>query len=135
VSFWGVVAVAGLITWGLAESPGLEINTAPDEAPMNVAPVPDAPAAERLITYTVTGTKAPGDRINVTYTDASGRSRTQQNVYIPWSLTVTPISTSSGLGSIQASSSLGTSKLNCSIAVIDGTVLASNNANSSSTIC
>ena len=73
----------------------------------------------RFITYTVTGTKAPLDRISVTYTDASGRQRTQQNVYIPWSLTVTPISMSE-FGSVQASSLLRLSKLNCSITTSDG---------------
>ena len=35
------------------------------------------------------GHEGAGDIITVTYIDASGRSRTQRNVYIPWSLTVT----------------------------------------------
>src|SRR5690606_22074646 len=52
------------------------------------------PAGPRQVTYSVTGTKAPGDIITVTFTDASGRSRTQRNVYIPWTFTVTPISQS-----------------------------------------
>ena len=88
----------------------------PRRHPPNRAPPPattTAPAGPRFITYTVTGTKAPLDRISVTYTDASGRQRTQQNVYIPWSLTVTPISMSE-FGSVQASSLLRLSKLNCS---------------------
>ena len=46
-----------------------------------------APAGPRQVTYSVTGTKAPGDIITVTYVDASGRRRTQHNVYIPWSMT------------------------------------------------
>ena len=79
----------------------------------------------RGITYSVTGTKAPLDRISVTYTDASGRRRTQHNVYIPWSMTVTPIS-KSDVGSVQASSLLRLSRLNCSITTSDGTVLSSN---------
>jgi DNA-binding helix-hairpin-helix protein with protein kinase domain len=144
VSFWGVFATAALITWGLATSPSAtirsgtvtqELSTAsPDEVPVIFVPGPNAPAAERQITYTVTGTKAPGDRISVTYTDAFGRSRTQQNVYIPWSLTVTSASPS-GWGSIEASSALKSSTLNCSITLSDGTVVSSNNANSFSTIC
>jgi type IV secretory pathway VirB10-like protein len=88
----------------------------------------------RQVTYSVTGTKAPGDIITVTYVDASGRSRTQRNVYIPWSLTVTPISQSE-VGSVQASSLFLVSRLNCSITTSDGTVLSSNNGNSAQTSC
>ncbi|MDT5017256.1 MAG: hypothetical protein QOD39_3416, partial [Mycobacterium sp.] len=88
----------------------------------------------RQVTYAVTGTKAPGDIITVTYIDASGRSRTQRNVYIPWSLTVTPISQSE-VGSVQASSLFLVSRLNCSITTSDGTVLSSNTNNSAQTAC
>ena len=93
-----------------------------------------APAGPRFITYSVTGTKAPLDRISVTYTDASGRQRTQQNVYIPWSLTVTPISMSE-FGSVQASSLLRLSKLNCSITTSDGQTIASQQNNDWQTSC
>src|SRR3954469_11663105 len=93
-----------------------------------------APAGPRFITYSVTGTKAPLDRISVTYTDASGRQRTQQNVYIPWSLTVTPISMSE-YGSVQASSLLRLSQLNCSITTSDGQTIASQNNNDWQTSC
>jgi hypothetical protein len=88
----------------------------------------------RQVTYSVTGTKAPGDIITVTYVDASGRSRTQRNVYIPWSLTVTPISQSE-VGSVQASSLFLVSRLNCSITTSDGTVLSSNTNNAAQTSC
>jgi hypothetical protein len=88
----------------------------------------------RQVTYSVTGTKAPGDIITVTYIDASGRSRTQRNVYIPWSLTVTPISQSE-VGSVQASSLFLVSRLNCSITTSDGTVLSSNTNNAAQTSC
>ena len=97
-------------------------------------PPPPTPAAPRQVTYSVTGTKAPGDIITVTYIDASGRSRTQRNVYIPWSLTVTPISQSE-VGSVQASSLFLVSKLNCSITTSDGTVLSSNTNNAAQTSC
>ena len=94
--------------------------------PVTTTPAPPpttaAPAGPRQVTYSVTGTKAPGDIITVTYVDASGRRRTQRNVYIPWSLTVTPIS-QSDVGSVQASSLFLVSKLNCSITTSDGTVL------------
>src|SRR6476659_5919323 len=97
-------------------------------------PPPTTPAGPRQVTYSVTGTTAPGDIITVTYVDASGRSRTQRNVYIPWSLTVTPISQSE-VGSVQASSLFLVSRLNCSITTSDGTVLSSNTGNSAQTSC
>jgi hypothetical protein len=114
---------------------------APTEAPppppvSTEAPPPPPPtrAGPRQVTYSVTGTKAPGDIITVTYIDASGRSRTQRNVYIPWSLTVTPISQSE-VGSVQASSLFLVSRLNCSITTSDGTVLSSNTNNAAQTSC
>jgi len=97
-------------------------------------PPPPTPTGPRQVTYSVTGTKAPGDIISVTYVDASGRSRTQHNVYIPWSMTVTPISTSD-VGSVQASSLFRVSRLNCSITTSDGTVLSSNNSDAPQTSC
>ena len=113
---------------------------APEEPPPPVAteapppPPPPTRAGPRQVTYSVTGTKAPGDIITVTYVDASGRSRTQRNVYIPWSLTVTPISQSE-VGSVQASSLFLVSRLNCSITTSDGTVLSSNTNNTAQTSC
>ena len=113
-------------------------SEAPPPAPATTAPPPPppptTPAGPRQVTYSVTGTKAPGDIITVTYVDASGRSRTQRNVYIPWSLTVTPIS-NSDVGSVQASSLFLVSRLNCSITTSDGTVLSSNTNNAAQTSC
>lgn len=113
----------------------------PPPPPAEGAPPPPSSAAPtttragpRQVTYSVTGTKAPGDIITVTYIDASGRSRTQRNVYIPWSLTVTPISQSE-VGSVQASSLFLVSRLNCSITTSDGTVLSSNTNNAAQTSC
>ena len=111
---------------------------APPPATTSEAPPPPPtttrPPGPRQVTYSVTGTKAPGDIITVTYIDASGRSRTQRNVYIPWSLTVTPISQSE-VGSVQASSLFLVSRLNCSITTSDGTVLSSNTGNAAQTSC
>ncbi len=111
----------------------------PPPATTSAAPPPPPPvtttqSGPRQVTYTVTGTKAPGDIITVTYVDASGRRRTQRNVYIPWSLTVTPIS-QSDVGSVQASSLFLVSRLNCSITTSDGTVLSSNQNNAAQTSC
>ena len=112
---------------------------APPPPPATTAAPPPPPTTTTLpgprqVTYSVTGTKAPGDIITVTYVDASGRSRTQRNVYIPWSLTVTPISQSE-VGSVQASSLFLVSRLNCSITTSDGTVLSSNTNNAAQTSC
>ena len=109
----------------------------PPPPPATTPPPPPTstkPAGPRQVTYSVTGTKAPGDIISVTYIDANGRQRTQRNVYIPWSLTVTPISQSE-VGSVQASSLFLVSRLNCSITTSDGTVLSSNASNSAQTSC
>ncbi len=97
-------------------------------------PTTTTPAGPRQVTYSVTGTKAPGDIISVTYVDASGRRRTQHNVYIPWSMTVTPIS-QSDVGSVEASSLFRVSRLNCSITTSDGTVLSSNTNDGPQTSC
>jgi hypothetical protein len=105
-------------------------TTAPPPPP----PTTTKPAGPRQITYSVTGTKAPGDIISVTYIDASGRQRTQRNVYIPWSLTVTPISQSE-VGSVQASSLFLVSRLNCSITTSDGQTLSANSSDSAQTSC
>jgi eukaryotic-like serine/threonine-protein kinase len=95
--------------------------------PVATPPPPtSAPTAPGQVTYSVTGTTAPFDQITVTYTDASGMRRILNNVYIPWTITLTPISPSD-VGSIEASSLLRLSKLNCSITSSDGTVLSSNN--------
>lgn len=106
----------------------------PETSPPPPSPTTTTPAGPRQVTYSVTGTKAPGDIITVTYVDASGRRRTQRNVYIPWSLTVTPIS-QSDVGSVQASSLFLVSRLNCSITTSDGTVLSSNQNNAAQTSC
>jgi Mycobacterium membrane protein len=106
----------------------------PPETPPPPPPAPTRPTGPRQITYSVTGTKAPGDVITVTYIDASGRQRTQRNVYIPWSLTVTPISQSE-VGSVQASSLFLVSRLNCAITTSDGQTLSANSGNSAQTSC
>jgi hypothetical protein len=98
------------------------------------APPTTTPTGPRQVTYSVTGTKAPGDIISVTYIDASGRRRTQQNVYIPWSMTVTPIA-QSDVGSVEASSLFRVSRLNCSITTSDGMVLSSNTNDGPQTRC
>ena len=60
--------------------------------------------------------------------------RILNNAYIPWTITLTPIS-QSDVGSIEASSLLRLSKLNCSITTSDGTVLSRNENNQPQTSC
>nr|MDT0523112.1 MmpS family transport accessory protein [Streptomyces sp. DSM 41633] len=107
----------------------------PPPAPSSEAPAPapsttTAPpttttthAGPRQVTYSVTGTKAPGDIITITNVDGNGHRRTLRNVYIPWTFTMTPIS-NSDVGSVEASSLFLVSRLNCSITASDGTVLS-----------
>ncbi|MBJ7398994.1 MmpS family transport accessory protein, partial [Mycolicibacterium sp.] len=114
--------------------PPVVTEAPPPETAAPPPPVTTTAAGPRQVTYSVSGTKAPGDIITITYVDASGRRRTQRNVYIPWSLTVTPIS-QSDVGSVQASSLFLVSRLNCSITTSDGTVLSSNQNNAAQTSC
>ncbi len=111
-------------------------SSAPPPATTSAAPptTTTTAAGPRQVTYTVTGTKAPGDIISITFTDSSGRSRTQRNVYIPWSFTLTPISNSE-IGSVEASSFFRVSRLNCSITASDGTVLSQRSDNAPVTSC
>jgi serine/threonine protein kinase len=97
-------------------------------------PTETAPGGAKQYTYSVTGTKAPFDQITITYTDASGMRRTLSNVYIPWTITLTPMS-ASDVGSIEASSLLRLSKLNCKVTASDGTVLSANESNQPQTEC
>ncbi|CDO33353.1 membrane protein MmpS3 [Mycolicibacterium vulneris] len=111
-------------------------SEAPPPAPTTTAPptTTTTHAGPRQVTYSVTGTKAPGDIITITYVDGNGNRRTLRNVYIPWTFTMTPIS-NSDVGSVEASSLFLVSRLNCSITASDGTVLSSNANNSAQTAC
>jgi Mycobacterium membrane protein len=128
------------VTPSPSPAPPPATTAAPPPATTTAAAPPTTPtttttlAGPRQVTYSVTGTKAPGDIISVTYVDASGRRRTQHNVYIPWSMTVTPIS-QSDVGSVEASSLFRVSRLNCSITTSDGTVLSSNSNDQPQTSC
>ncbi|KAA1432030.1 MmpS family transport accessory protein [Mycolicibacter arupensis] len=107
---------------------------APEPSTTTQEPTTTTQAKPLQVTYSVTGTKAPFDQITITYVDASGQRRTQRNAYIPWSLTLTPISQSE-IGSVEATSMLRLSKLNCSITSSDGRVLFSNSNDAPATNC
>jgi hypothetical protein len=118
-----------------APAPAPPPAPAPAPAPPAPAPAPEpAPAGPKQVTYSVTGTKAPFDQITISYTDGSGMRRIMSNVYIPWTITLTPIS-QSDVGSIEATSLLRLSKLNCKITTSDGKVLADNENNQPQATC
>jgi hypothetical protein len=119
-----------------APAPEPSPEAPPPPAPTSAAPAPPTTThtGPRQVTYSVTGTKAPGDIITITYVDGNGNRRTLRNVYIPWTFTMTPIS-NSDVGSVEASSLFLVSRLNCSITTSDGTVLSSNANNSAQTAC
>src|SRR5574340_997478 len=134
-----IAAIALVVSVGLlvarTETPNLAIPaTTTTSPPAMTTTTTTTPARPLQITYSVTGTKAPFDQITITYIDASGQRRTQRNAYIPWSLTLTPISLSE-VGSVEASSMLRLSKLNCSITNSDGTVLRSSTGDSPQASC
>jgi serine/threonine protein kinase len=112
--------------------------TVPPPPATSTAPAPETPPSPlpvgAQVTYTVTGTKAPFDQITITYTDASGTRRILQNVLIPWTITLIPISPSD-VGSIEATSLQRLSKLNCKITASDGKVLSSNENDQPQTNC
>lgn len=123
-------------TSATTEEPPPPVETpAPEPSTTTSEPATTTTQAKPLqVTYTVTGTKAPFDQITITYVDASGQRRTLRNAYIPWSVTVTPISLSE-VGSVEATSMLRLSKLNCSITRSDGTVLSSNSNDAPAASC
>ncbi len=129
--FVPIVAAAGIIGYLISRpSP----TTTEVQSPSPTTTEPPSPALPVRVTYTVTGTKAPGDIITVTYIGASGRQQTLRNVDIPWTLTIAATSQSS-VWSVQASSSSGVSQLDCATTTSDGRLLASNNNNSAQASC
>lgn len=105
-----------------------EITTtkpAPPPPPPAPPPTTEIPTATETQTVTVTPPPPP---------PPATTTAPPHNVYIPWSMTVTPIS-QSDVGSVEASSLFRVSKLNCSITTSDGTVLSSNSNDGPQTSC
>lgn len=131
------IVITSLIVLNAKDKPNQQLQTLPTISQSAASPPPappSAPSAPGQVTYSVTGTKAPLDQITISFTDAAGMRRTLNNVYIPWTITLTPISPS-GVGSIEASSSLRLSKLNCSVTTSGGKVLSVNQNNQPQTSC
>lgn len=107
---------------------------APEPSTTTQEPTTSSQAKPLQITYSVTGTKAPFDSITITFVDATGQRRVQRNAYIPWSMTLTPISQSE-VGSVEVTSMLRLSKLNCTITSSDGRVLFANTNDAPAASC
>jgi hypothetical protein len=96
------------------------------------APPTTSESGTRSVTYTISGTRRPGDFVTVTYIDATGVPRTDFNVTLPWAKTVTPAGAML-LRSVTAVSLA--SHLNCSITDADGQTITSQGFNAIATTC
>ena len=101
--------------------------------PTEAAPPPTPDVDQRTITYTISGTRQPGDFVTVTYIDGTGAPRTDFNVTLPWTKTVTPAGADLLLKSVTAVSLA--SHLNCSITDGNGQAAASQEFNTIATTC
>ena len=101
--------------------------------PTGAAPPPTPDVDQRTITYTISGTRQPGDFVTVTYIDGTGAPRTDFNVTLPWTKTVTPAGADLLLKSVTAVSLA--SHLNCSITDGSGQAVAFQEFNTIATTC
>lgn len=104
-------------------------HPAPAEAPP--APV-EGVAPERTITYTVTGNRQLIDLVTIIYTDEQGFPRTELNVALPWTKTVT---LNPGVETQSVTATSVTGQLNCTITDGTGAVTVAQNNNSFITTC
>ena len=101
--------------------------------PTEAAPPPTPGVDPRTITYTISGTRQPGDFVTVTYIDGTGAPRTDFNVMLPWTKIVTPAAGDMLLKSVTAVSLA--SHLNCSITDRNGRAVAAQVFNTIATTC
>jgi hypothetical protein len=101
--------------------------------PTVAAPPPTPHVDQRTITYTISGTRQPGDFVTVTYIDGTGAPRTEFNVMLPWRKIVTPATGDMLLKSVTAVSLA--SHLNCSITDRNGLAVAAQDFNTIATTC
>jgi Mycobacterium membrane protein len=123
-----------------APSPTLPPETMTTVAPSTSTP-PSRPAVPppttmqvdpRAVTYTVYGTKQPGDIVTVTYLDATGRPRTEFNVALPWRKSI--LSGGNVLVNQVTAVSLA-SHLNCTIVDASGQLLTSQSHDTIAAAC
>jgi Mycobacterium membrane protein len=97
------------------------------------APLPTKPQVDpRAITYTVLGSRQPGDIVTVTYLDETGLPRTDFNVTLPWTKTI--LSGGKVLVNSVTAVSLA-SHLNCTITDANGQILTSQSHNTIAAAC
>jgi hypothetical protein len=101
--------------------------------PSESAAPPPPQVGSRTIVYTVSGSKQPFDPVTVTYTDETGALRTDFDVTLPWTKTLTVNAASVLLNSVTAVSFA--SHLNCTITDANGQTVASQNYNTIATTC
>lgn len=101
--------------------------------PTEAAPPPTPDVDQRTITYIISGTRQPGDFVTVTYLDGTGAPRTDFNVMLPWTKTVTPAGADMLLKSVTAVSLA--SHLNCWITDGNGQAVAAQHFNTIATTC
>jgi hypothetical protein len=113
-------------------SPETVTTVTPSATASSEAPPTTSETEARGFTYTISGTRRPGDFVAVTYIDATGVPRTDFNVTLPWTKTVTPAGAML-LKSVTAVSLA--SRLNCAITDADGQRLTSQDFNAIATSC
>ncbi|WP_431195968.1 superantigen-like protein SSL4 [Mycobacterium camsae] len=104
----------------------------PNAAPAPAATPPGATIDPRTIVYSVTGTKALFDLVNVAYTDARGFPVTEFNVALPWTKVVV-LNPGVQTESVIATSLYG--QLNCSIVNAQGQLVKASANNSALATC
>ena len=95
-------------------------------------PAPEAAPPDQTITYTVTGTRQLFDLVSVIYTDEQGFPRTDVNVALPWSRTIT---LNPGVQTKSVTATSLTGQLNCSVTDAAGATLAAQIANAAIASC
>jgi hypothetical protein len=113
-------------------SPETVTTAAPPATASAEAPPTTLETEARSFTYVISGFRRPGDFVTVTYVDAAGAPRTDFNVTLPWTKTVTP--TGAMLLKSVTAVSLG-SHLNCSIIDAAGRTMTSQAFNAIATTC
>jgi hypothetical protein len=106
---------------------------AASEIPVRVESVTPAASARvdlRQIVYTIAGNQRPDDPVTVVYADETGELHTDENVTLPWTMTVTPYVPVNYVTANSAGS-----QLNCWITDVSGATVASDTRYGISATC
>lgn len=116
----------------LTRSPATTTSSAEPAPSSTEAAPPEPQVTQRTITYTVTGSRPSWDIVTIAYTDETGALRTDFNVTLPWTKTLS----TDGEGlltSVTATSVAG--QLSCAITDGNGQTVASQNLNTIAATC